>query len=104
MSNQESDSDAAIEDTVAGGGFGSAQMEFPDVLQYLNDADLANGNYGTVKDLDGKQNVVSYFIVDPTKINTTTVGYARAGGTGAPLGLSENPDELVATLQEIFNS
>jgi len=102
VSNQEADSDAAIEETIASGGFGSGQREFPDVLQYLNDADLANGNYGTVTDLDGKQNVVSYFIVDPTKINTTTVGYARAGGTGAPLALSENPDELVATLQEIF--
>jgi type IV pilus assembly protein PilY1 len=102
VSNQEADSDDAIKDTVASGGFGSAQKEFPDVIQYLNDADLASGSYGTVRDLDGKQNVVSYFIVDPTKINTTTVGYARAGGTGAPLALSENPDELVATLQEIF--
>ena len=45
---------------------------------------------------------MSYFIVDETKINTTTKGYARAGGTGLPLALSENPDILVATLQEIF--
>jgi len=102
VSNQEDDSDDAIEEAVSDGGFGSPQREFPDVIQYLNDADLANGNYGTVGDLDDKQNVVSYFIVDATKINTTTKGYARAGGTGVPLALSENPDELVATLQEIF--
>ena len=102
VSNQEDDSDAAIEDPIASGGFGSPQREFPDVVQYLNDADLANGNYGTVADLEDKQNVISYFIVDGTKINTTTTGYARAGGTGVPLALSENPDELVATLQEIF--
>ncbi len=102
VSNQDDDSDAAIENPVGVGGMGSAKREFPDVIQYLNDADLANGTYGTVPDLDDKQNVVSYFIVDKTKVNTTTKGYARAGGTGTPLVLSENPDELVATLREIF--
>ena len=102
VSNQEDDSDRAIEDTIASGGFGSSQRQFPDVIQYLNDADLANGNYGSVPDLDDKQNVISYFIVDKSKINTTTRGYARAGGTGVPLALTENPDELVAQLQEIF--
>jgi len=102
VSNQEDDSDDAIEEPVSSGGFGSSQRQFPDVIQYLNDADLANGNYGTVPDLDDKQNVVSYFIVDSKKINTTTKGYAKAGGTGVPLALSENPDEIVATLQEIF--
>jgi type IV pilus assembly protein PilY1 len=102
VSQQEDDSDAAIAAPIASGGFGSGQGSFPDVIQYLNDADLANGNYGTVPDLDDKQNVISYFIVDSAKINTTTKGYARAGGTGIPLALSANPDELVATLQEIF--
>jgi len=102
VSNQEDDSDDAIEDPITSGGFGTSPRTFPDVIQYLNDADLANGNYGSVPDLDDKQNLVSYFIVDETKINTTTTGYARAGGTGVPLALSENPDELVATLQEIF--
>ena len=102
VSNQEDDSDDAIGDPVASGGFGGPQSQFPDVIQYLNDADLANGSYGGVPDLDDKQNVISYFIVDETKINTTTKSYARAGGTGVPLALSEDPDELVATLQEIF--
>ncbi len=102
VSNQEDDSDAAIAEPVSDGGFGSPQRTFPDVIQYLYDADLANGTYGTVPDLDDKQNVISYFIVDGTKINTTTTGYARAGGTGVPLALSERPDELVATLNEIF--
>jgi type IV pilus assembly protein PilY1 len=102
VSNQEDDSDDAIENLVDYGGFGSPQREFPDVVQYLYDADLASGKYGVAPDLEDKQNVISYFIVDKTKINTTTRGYARAGGTGVPLALSENPDELVATLQEIF--
>jgi type IV pilus assembly protein PilY1 len=102
VSNQEADSDNAISAAVLSGGFGSSQSEFPDVIQYLNDADLANGKYGTVPDLDDKQNVTSYFLVDPRMINTKTTAYSRAGGTGTPLALSENPDELVNQLQEIF--
>ena len=101
-SNQEADSDVAIAGPVSGGGMGAPRKEFSDVIQYLNDADLANGNYGSVPDLDDKQNVISYFIVDENQINTTTKGYARAGGTGTPLALSEDPEELVATFQEIF--
>jgi type IV pilus assembly protein PilY1 len=101
VSNQDADSDVAIEKPVLSGGFGSEQKEFPDVIQYLNDADLASGRYGSAPDLDDKQNVISYFIVDETKI-TLTRDYARAGGTGVPLALSENPDELVATLQEVL--
>ncbi|NIV18346.1 MAG: hypothetical protein GWN47_08000 [Woeseiaceae bacterium] len=102
VSNQDDDSDAAIAEPIWSGGLGAPKSQFADVIQYLNDADLANGEYGTVANLEDKQNVTSYFIVDKTKINTMTVGYARAGGTGFPLALSENPDELVATLQEIF--
>ncbi|MDH5323772.1 MAG: hypothetical protein OEW81_15290, partial [Gammaproteobacteria bacterium] len=102
VSNQEDDSDVAIAEPVGSGGLGGPKSQFPDVIQYLNDADLANGSYGSVPDLEDKQNVTSYFIVDGTKVNTTTKGYARAGGTGSPLVLSENPDELVATLQDIF--
>jgi type IV pilus assembly protein PilY1 len=102
VSNLDDDSGAAIDDPISSGGFGSPQREFPDVIQYLNDADLANGNYGTVPDLDDKQNVISYFIVEKNMINTMTRGYARAGGTGVPLPLSENPDDLVAQLQEVF--
>jgi type IV pilus assembly protein PilY1 len=103
VSSQEADSDGAIDDPIGGGGFGvAAPSQFAGVIRYLNDADLGNGNYGTVPTIDGQQNVTSYFIVDPTKINTTTIGYAQAGGTGVPLALSDNPDELVATLQQIF--
>jgi len=102
VSNQDDDSDPAIEATVASGGTGSERRQFPDVIQYLQDADLGDGNHGTVPDLEDQQNVTSYFIVDPNQINVTTRAYATAGGTGTPLGLDEEPDELVATLQEIF--
>jgi len=102
VSNQDDDSDQAIRDDVSLGGFGSPQPQFPDVVQYLNDADLASGKYADVPDLDDKQNVISYFIIDPRFINTTTAGYARAGGTGVPLPLTDDPDQLVATLEEVF--
>ena len=102
VSNQDDDSDPAIEATVASGGTGSERSQFPDVIQYLNDADLGDGNHGTIPDLEDQQNVTSYFIVDPNQINISTRAYATAGGTGTPLGLDDDPDELVSTLQEIF--
>ncbi len=102
VANQEDDSDDAIAASVSSGGFGSSQDEFADVIQYMYDADLGNGSYGTAPNLADQQNVTSYFLIDPKFINTTTIGYAKAGGTGTPLELSENPDELVATLQELF--
>jgi type IV pilus assembly protein PilY1 len=40
VSNQEDDSDDAIENPLSSGGFGIEQNEFPNVIQYLNDADL----------------------------------------------------------------
>ena len=102
VASQDDDSDSAVEASVPSGGFGSAPRDFAGVIQYLNDGDLANGQFPSVPSIDGKQNVTSYFLVDPTKINKTTIGYAAAGGTGVPLPLSADGDELVRTLQEIF--
>lgn len=89
------------------GGLGipvpSSQNDFfPTVLNYLYGNDLATGSVGSTPNLDGKQNVTSFFIVDPTKINTTTNGYAANGGTGQPLPLSSDPGQLVATLRNVF--
>ena len=105
VSNQGNDSDPAIEDTVANGGFGVnvGNNDFAGVIGYLNDADLANGNYGAAPNIDGDQKVISYFLIDENAINKTSIGYAKAGGTGVPLELSQDPDELVRTLQDIFN-
>lgn len=103
VANQEDDSDTAIGDSVGSGGFGFAPNEFTGAIRYLNDADLGNGRYGTVPDIEGEQNVTSYFLVDPGKINKSTIGYAQAGGTGVPLPLSADPDELALSLKEIFN-
>jgi type IV pilus assembly protein PilY1 len=103
VANQGDDSDAAIEETIPNQGFGSSQRTFTDAIRYMHDADVANGTYGNAPNIDGTQNLTSYFVVSPKQINKTTIGYAHAGGTGVPLAMSENPDELVRTLQEIFN-
>jgi type IV pilus assembly protein PilY1 len=103
VSQQDDNSNSEIEDTKASGGFGVGGMsELPNVIEYLNDADLGDGTYGSAADLEGKQNVTSYFIVDETKINTTTRGYATAGGTGSPLALTDDPAALVKTLEDVF--
>ena len=103
VSQQDDNSDNEIEDTIANGGFGVGGMDqFDDVIEYMNDADLADGSYGGAADLEGKQNVTSYFLVDETKINVTTRRYAQAGGTGEPLALSDDPEELIATLEDVF--
>ncbi|MDH3689807.1 MAG: PilC/PilY family type IV pilus protein, partial [Gammaproteobacteria bacterium] len=112
VSQQAADSDAAIEapisqqgmgiDTSANNSFGP-DRGFTNVLDFLHDADLADGTFATAPDLAGEQNVTSYFLVDPNQINQTTNGYARAGGTGSALPLSDDPDELVAILTDVFN-
>ena len=102
VSNQENDSDNAIEDDKSNGGTDDELDDFRDVIEFLNDEDLADGTFGTAPNLSGKQNVISYFIVSPTKINNTTINYAKEGGTGLPLPLNEDPQVLVDTLDEIL--
>lgn len=103
VANQEDDSDTALGKATSAGGMGLNMPTFPDVIGWLNDADLASGQYGSAPAIAGKQNVTSYFIVDPTKINTKTTGYAQAGGTGVPLPLSDDPQTLIDTLSNIFD-
>lgn len=109
VSNQEDDSDDAITETTANQGMGGINLSgnnnnFDTVIEYMKDADLGNGSYGAVSNHEGTQNVISYFLVDPTKVNNTTNGYASAGGTGVALELSEDPGELIETLNNIFKS
>lgn len=108
VSQQEDDSDSAITATKASGGMSGISLagnnnNFPTVIKWLYDQDIADGSYGTVSALNGKQNVTSFFLVDETKINTTTTAYATAGGTIAPYALSSNPDTLYNNLVSIFN-
>jgi len=109
VSNQEDDSDDAITASKAAGGMEGINLSgnsnsFDTVIRYMKDVDLADGTFGRADDHEGKQNVTSYFIVDPTKLNTTTHGYASAGGTGVALPLSDDPDELINTLNNLFTS
>lgn len=103
VSQQDSDSDNAISETKDNEGFGtSASTDFTSVIEYLHDANLADGSFNSNVDLPTNINVTSYFLVDPTKINTTTNGYASAGGTGSALSFSDDPQELVDTLRKIL--
>lgn len=103
VANQEDDSDDALAAPISEGGLGVAPKDFTGVIEYMNDVDLADGTYGSAPDVEGRQNVRSYFLVDETKINRTTIGYARAGGTGTPLPLSADPEELADTIEDIFD-
>jgi type IV pilus assembly protein PilY1 len=77
---------------------------FDTVIEYMKDVDMGDNTFGTVNLLEGTQNVTSYFLVDPTKLNITTHGYANAGGTGVALPLSSDPAELIETLNNILKS
>ncbi len=107
VSNQEADSDSAIKASKTNGGMngydpGNSNAAFANVIRWMRDADLADGTYGTAGDLEDVQNVTSYFFVDSTKINTTTNGYASAGGTNQALALSEDPTVLIKNLKDVF--
>lgn len=106
VSQQENDP-SLFTSAQADGGLGIAAPAtqngyFPAVLGFLHGNDLATGALGTAPDLAGKQNVTSFFVVDPRFINATTQAYTASGGTGAPLPLADDPAALVATLRSIF--
>lgn len=103
VSQQEGDSDTAIK-AAAGGMTGinlqGANNSFPTVVRWMYDNDMQTT-------VDGKQNVISYFIVDSTKVNTTTRAYAGAGvgkASAEPYVLSSDPATLVDTLSAIFKN
>ncbi len=97
VSNQEDDSDPEIKKAIVdeGMGFNKKNITFVDVIRELKDNDQST--------IPGDQGVKSYFLLaDPFVKNRTGGQYALAGGTGAPLLLSEDPDELIANLTDIF--
>lgn len=114
-SQQEDDSDSAITDTKANGGMDSVVLSGPSnnfntVINWMYNNDLADGSIPmtvdaagstTNIDIDGKQNVISYFLTNSP--NLTTNGYASAGGTGNAIELSTDPQEMANTITNIFN-
>jgi type IV pilus assembly protein PilY1 len=106
VSQQEDDSDAAITATKAAGGMNSLSLagnsnSFNTVVNWMYKNDLADGSYGTAPNIDGNQNVISYFLTN--NVNTTTNAYASAGGTGNAIDLSSDPTALANTIKNIFN-
>jgi type IV pilus assembly protein PilY1 len=109
VSQQEDDSDDAI--TAGSGGLTNINMRppfstggrFARVVEYLNDQDLSDDASSNAGNIAGTQNVTSYFLVDPTHINNTTNAYANAGGTGSALPLADDPNELIETIEDIFD-
>lgn len=106
-SQDDNDSNSAIALAKTAGGMGfnpGTSKAFDNVLGFLHDSDLADGSFGTGSpNVSGKQNVTSYFLVDPRFIGTKTNGYASKGGTQTALPLADDPAELVAALKNIFN-
>jgi len=106
VTNTDDDSDSAISDTKANGGMNSlnltgASNQFDTVINWMYKNDLADGTYGTAPNIDGVQNVTSYFLTD--KVNTTTNGWASAGGTGNAIALGSDPTALTNKLKNIFS-
>jgi type IV pilus assembly protein PilY1 len=97
VSNQEDDSDPEIKKSESDQGMGINKRNptFVDVIAELRNVDQSG--------IPGDQGVKSYFLLaDPFVKNRTGGQYAVAGGTGAPLLLSDKPDELIANLRDIF--
>ena len=108
VSNQEADSDNAIAAAKSAGGMGfvpgTSNDAFSKVIGFMHDEDHGDKSvYPNTKNLDGVQNVTSYFLVLDKFINNVTTEYARQGGTERPLAISENDVEaLVDNLRSIF--
>jgi len=99
VSNQEDDSDPAIKqgDNPMDQGMGIRKRNptFVDVIGTLREEDQSA--------IAGDQGVKSYFLLADPFVNNRTGGqYALAGGTGAPLLLSDRPEELIANLTDVF--
>jgi len=113
VSQQEDNSDSAITDTKANGGMNSIVLSgtsnsFDTVVNWMYKNDLADGtinmqtNSGkSAINIKGKQNVISYFLVDSP--NKTTNGYASAGGTSTAISLGTDPKAMAAAINNIFN-
>lgn len=106
VTNNDDDSDSAISASKSAGGMNALNLSgkyggFDTVVNWMYKNDLADGSYGTAPDISGTQNVISYFLTD--KVNTTTNGWATAGGTGNAIELGSDPTALTNKLKNIFS-
>ena len=101
--NQDADADTRIDAPIANGGMGVgiARPSFDDVISHMYNTDLApTPSNGTWPDIDGNQNLQSYFVA--AQVNNTTNSYAANGGTISAISLA-NPSKLLTDLRVIFN-
>ncbi len=119
VSQQDTDSNSAIIASTGSGGMGPAVTQsghtlnytsavannttfsgFPAVISWMHD----NNNDPA---FTNAVNVISYFIVDSTKVNATTESFAGAGvgkPSALPYTLSNDPQTLISTLTDIFRN
>ncbi len=108
VANQQVESDDAIAapvcygDNCLDGGLGLPKpkggQEFPDIINWLVDADRLDSTTNGVK----LPSIRSFFLVDESKINTKTTNYAQAGLSQLPYALGSDPSKLKSTLGNIF--
>ena len=108
VSNQENDSNTAISADKSAGGLGinvSNNSAFKDVIGGLYNADLGDASFPNIGELEGEQNVTSYFFIDPSQIQQANQkGYALAGGTVSAIPLDGNQaDNIKKDLEDVFN-
>ncbi len=96
VSNSAADSDFAIS-AAAPAGLAIGSPTDNKVIAKLNDLDLASSTTGI--DIEGEQNLTSYWVAD--NVNTTTNAYAASGGTGVAYEHGE-PEKALNTLRSIF--
>lgn len=104
-SNQDTDSNAAINASRASGGMGPGTVSSNDAylrtVEFLHGNDLGNGQFGSAADVSGDQNVTSYFFFNGQGANAVTA-LADAGGT-TPRLASEDPGALVVDLTNLLD-
>lgn len=100
--NQDSDADDAINESIANGGMnlGINNPDFNDVLSWMYQTDLApEPDNGYWPSIPGQQNFQSYIVA--AQVNNSTNGYASSGGTVSAIELDQ-PGQLLADLRVIF--
>ena len=109
VSQQDADSNTAIRNTLSNQGLGewgfssNPSLTFTNIISKLHQNDHAAGQASGVPDVDGLQNLTSYFLVDSNHANNTTNGYASAGGTGNAIAALDDPRALFEALTNIFS-
>ncbi|MEX1032923.1 MAG: hypothetical protein WDZ30_06150 [Cellvibrionaceae bacterium] len=94
----DSSSDAALAAAIDGLTLKGGKLEFSDIVARFHTLDMASAERGV--NLDGLQNVISYFLIPAPKKQDHDL--AVQGGTGSAFDTS-NPKQLLKDLRKAFN-